>query len=153
VSRYEDSGPTLETLALDACRLAVAMAEAAEADTLRRMTDHGRIALTPRFVRSLIAARRLRCERLGPALAPEPSWSLLLALYAARLEHWQPTLADLTRAAAAPGATVYGRLKALEASGLLERRPDPARARGTIVALTDDAAARIHDYLREAREI
>jgi DNA-binding MarR family transcriptional regulator len=37
--------------------------------------------------------------------------------------------------------------------GLLERRPDPSRGRGTIVRLTDDAAARIHDYLREAREM
>jgi DNA-binding MarR family transcriptional regulator len=146
-------GPTLEMLSLDACRLAAALVEAAEAERLRRMTDHGRIALTPRFVRTLIAARRLRSERLGPAFAPEPGWSLLLVLYAAHLEGRPLTQAALTRAAAAPGATVHGRLVALEALGLLERRPDPTRGRGTIVRLTDDAAARIHDYLREAREI
>lgn len=149
----DDVGPTLEILSLDACRLAARLVEAAESERLRRMTDHGRIALTARFVESLIAARRLRSERLGPALAPEPGWSVLLILYAARLEGHDPTLAALTRAAAAPGATVYGRLVALEAQGLLERRPDPSRGRGTIVRLTDEAAARIHDYLREAREI
>ncbi len=146
-------GPTLETLTLDACRLAAGLVEAAEAERLRRMTDHGRIALTARFVQSLIAARRLRTERLGPALAPEPGWSLLLVLYAARLEQTELTLAALTKAAAAPTATVHGRLRALEALGLLERRPDPTRRRGTLVRLTDAAAATIHDYLREAREI
>lgn len=149
----DDVGPTLERLSFDACRLAAGLVEAAEAERLRRMTDHGRIALTARFVHSLIAARRLRCERLGPALAPEPGWSVLLALYAAHLEQGEPSLAALTRAAGAPGATVHGRLAALEALGLLERRPDPARRRGTIVRLTDEAAVRIHDYLREAREI
>ena len=61
--------------------------------------------------------------------------------------------ARLTEIADAPGATIYGRIEALEALGLLERGPDPRRGRGTIVTLTDDAAARIHDYLREAREI
>jgi len=149
----DDVGPTLEMLSFDACRLAARLVEAAEAERLRRMTDHGRIALTPRFVKSLVAARRLRRERLGPALAPEPGWSMLLALYAARLEQSELTLAALTRAAGAPTATVYGRLAALEAQGLLTRRPDPTRRRGTIVRLTDEAAARIHDYLREAREI
>jgi DNA-binding MarR family transcriptional regulator len=149
----DEVGPTLERLSLDACRLAARLVEAAEADRLRRMTDHGRIALTARFVRTLIAARRLRTERLGPALAPEPGWTILLILYAARLEATEPSLADLTRAAAAPGATVYGRIVALEASGLVARRPDPSRRRGTLVSLTDEAAARIHDYLREAREI
>lgn len=149
----DEVGPTLEMLSFDACRLAARLVEAAEAETLRRMTDHGRIALTPRFVRGLIAARRLRSERLDPALAPEPGWSVLLVLYAAYLERCELTLAALTRAVAAPGATVYGRLVALEALGLLERRPDPSRGRGTIVRLTDEAAVRIHDYLREARDI
>jgi DNA-binding MarR family transcriptional regulator len=149
----DDVGPTLEMLSFDACRLAARLVEAAEAETLRRMTDHGRIAITPRFVRTLIAARRVRSERLGPALAPEPGWSVLLILYAAHLEQAELTLAALTRAAAAPGATVYGRLRALEALSLVERRPDPSRGRGTIVRLTDEAAVRIHDYLREAREI
>jgi DNA-binding MarR family transcriptional regulator len=149
----DEIGPTLEAVSLDACRLAARLVEAAEADRLRRMTGHGRIALTPRFVRTLIAARHLRAERLGPALAPEPGWTILLVLYFARLEGFEPSLATLTRAAAAPGATVYGRLVALEAEGLVERRPDPSRGRGTIVRLTDDAAARVHDYLREAREI
>ena len=61
----EEVGPTLELLGFDACRLAAALVEAAEAERLRRMTDHGRIALTARFVRSLIAARRLRPARRG----------------------------------------------------------------------------------------
>lgn len=149
----DEVGPTLEMLSLEACRLAAGLVEAAEAEQLRGMSDHGRIALTARFVRGLIAARRLRSERLGPALAPEPGWSALLVLYAARLEGVRLSQAALTEAAGAPGSTIVGRIAALEAQGLLARTPDPDRGRGTTVQLTDEAAARIHDYLREAREI
>ncbi|HEX8240947.1 MAG TPA: hypothetical protein VF574_14525 [Allosphingosinicella sp.] len=149
----QDVGPELELLARDALRLGAALVCAAEAQKQRRITGRGGIRVSARHVRALVAARRLREERLGPLLTPEPGWSVLLALYAARLEGWTLTQARLTRAAAAPAATVHGRILALEAQGLLERRPDPARARGTIVTLTDEAAARIHDYLREAREI
>lgn len=145
--------PTLIALGFDACRLAAGLARAAEAEQRRRARGHGAIEPDARFVRGLIAARRRRFERLGPALAPEPGWSVLLALYAARLEGRELTLAGLTEAAGAPGATVVGRIAALEAQGLVERRPDPARRRGTLVRLTDEATARIHDYLREAREI
>ncbi|MEO7178061.1 MAG: MarR family transcriptional regulator [Allosphingosinicella sp.] len=77
----------------------------------------------------------------------------MLALYIAHLEGWTLTQATLTKAAAAPGATITGRLAALEAQGLIERRPDPSRGRGTLVVLTDEAAARVGEYLREAREI
>jgi hypothetical protein len=149
----EDIGPSLELLALDACRLAAGLAEAAETERLRRTAGHGGIAITARFVRTLIAARRLRPQLLGPEFAPEAGWSVMLCLYVAHLEGWTLTQATLTKAAAAPGATVTGRLAALEAEGLIEPRPDPDRARGTLVSLTDEAAGRIHDYLREAREI
>ncbi|HYJ83900.1 MAG TPA: hypothetical protein VEW26_13795 [Allosphingosinicella sp.] len=150
----DEAGPTLEALSLDCRRLAEALAGLAESERLRRIAGgDGRAALTAPLVRSLNAARRLRRERLGPLFAPEPGWSVMLALYAARLEGRTPTLAALTRSADAPVATVYGRLLALEAEGLLERRPDPERRRGTLVALTDEAAARMEAYLREAREI
>jgi hypothetical protein len=153
VIQADEIGPTLEAIALDACRLAAGLIEAAEAERLRRSAGHGRIRVSARFVRTLLAARRLRPQWLGPEFAPEPGWSVMLALYAAHLEGWTPSLATLTRAVAAPGATVYGRIAALEAQGLVERRPDPGRGRGTIVALTGEAAARMGDYLQEAREI
>ena len=149
----EDVGPSLELLALDAVRLGAGLVAAAEAEKLRRLSGHGGIPISARFVRGLIAARRLRQERLGPEFAPEPGWSVMLALYVARLEGWTLTQAGLTQAAAAPAAMIVGRLAALEAQGLVERRPDPDRARGTIVTLTEAAARRMHDYLREAREI
>ncbi len=149
----EDIGPALELLALDACRLATGLVGAAEAERLRRTAGHGGIAITARFVRTLIAARRLRPQMLGPEFAPEAGWSVMLCLYVAHLEGWTLTQATLTRAAAAPGATVHGRLLALEAQGLVERRPDPDRGRGTIVVLTDEGAAKVGEYLREAREI
>ncbi len=89
--RSEDVGPALEHLALDACRLAAGLVEAAEAEALRRRISHGRIAVSARFVRALIAARQLRPERFGALLVPDTGWSLMLALYAARLEGWELT--------------------------------------------------------------
>ncbi len=75
----------------------------------------------------------------------------MLALYAARLEGWDLTQSQLAEAAGT--AAVQTRLPALEAKGLIERRPDPEDERETIVALTDEAAAKMREYLREAREI
>jgi DNA-binding MarR family transcriptional regulator len=151
VMRAEDAGPSLEILAFDACRLAAGLVEAAEAERLRSMSGLGRIAPTARFVRGLIAARQLRSERFGPLLAPDTGWSVMLALYAAHLEGWELTLAQLAEAAGT--AAVPARLPALESKNLLHRRPDPDDPRGTIVALTEEGAAKMGDYLREAREI
>ncbi|HEX9964303.1 MAG TPA: hypothetical protein VGB04_04895 [Allosphingosinicella sp.] len=149
--RREDVGPTLELLALDACRLAAGLVEAAEAEALRRRAGLGGVAVTPRFVRALIAARQLRTEHFGPLLAPDTGWSVMLALYAARLEGWELTQAQLAEAAGT--ATLQTRLPALEARGLIARRPDREDGRGWIVTLTDEAAAKMHHYLQEAREI
>lgn len=149
--RAEDVGPALERIALDFCRLAAALVEVAEAEALRRRTGHGRIAVSARFVRALIAARQLRPERFGALLAPDTGWSLMLALYAARLEGWELTEAQLAEASGT--ASVRTRLPALEARGLVHRRPDPEDPAETLVALTDEAAAKMRDYLQEAREI
>jgi hypothetical protein len=151
VMRAEDAGPAIEQLALDSCRLAAALVEVAEAEALRRRTGHGRIAVSARFVRSLIAARQLRPERFGALLAPDTGWSLRLALYAARLEGWELTEAGLAEASGT--ASVAARLPALEARGLVHRRPAPEDPRDTVVALTDEAAEKMRDYLQEAREI
>jgi hypothetical protein len=151
VMRSEDVGPALGPLALDACRLAAALVEVAEAEALRRGTGLGRIAVSARHVRALIAARQLRPERFGALLAPDTGWSLMLALYAARLEGWELSEAQLAEAAGI--ASVQTRLPALEAKGFLTRRPDPEDPRATLVTLTDETAEKMRDYLQEAREI
>jgi hypothetical protein len=149
--RAEDVGPALERLALDCCRLAAGLAEAAESEALRRRTGLGRIPVSARHVRALIAARQLRPDRFGALLAPDSGWSLMLVLYAARLEGWE--LSETQLAEAAGTASVRTRLPALEARGFLHRRPDPEDPRQTLVALTDEAAAKMRAYLQEAREI
>ncbi|HEX8126871.1 MAG TPA: hypothetical protein VF548_14950 [Allosphingosinicella sp.] len=151
VMQAEDVGPTLEHLALDACRLAAALVGAAEAETLRRSSGASPIEISSRFVRSLIAARQLRPDRFGALLAPDTGWSVMLALYAARLEGWELNQSQLAEAAGT--ASVKTRLPALESHGFLTRRPDPENPRETLVALTDKAAGRMGAYLKEAREI
>jgi DNA-binding MarR family transcriptional regulator len=150
--RIKDIGSTLEVLGLDALRLSKGLVEVAEAEALRRMSGSGTIEITARFVHTIIEARLLRADRFGPILTPEPGWTLMLLLYAARLDGRRLTPARLAEAGI-PIATVVGRVAALEARGLVTRAPNPARRRGRLVTLTDGAARRMHDYLRAAREI
>ncbi|MEA3052772.1 MAG: hypothetical protein QOG72_1675 [Sphingomonadales bacterium] len=147
-------GSMIEALGGEALRLAKGIVELGEAEALRRMSGRGTIELTARFVRGLVEARRLRTHYLGPILVPEPGWTLLLILYAARLDGL-PALSPARLAAASdlPYGTVNGRLDALAAAALIDRRKDPERKRGLLVALTEETATRMHDYLMAAREL
>ena len=141
----EDIGPTLELIAIDACRLAAGLVEVAEAEALRRTTGHGRIAISARFVRTLIAARRLRPQWLGPEFAPEPGWSVMLALYGVA----PPRRLDpgprppSTRAAAAPGATTPRPPRRLEDQGMIEPGPTRTEAEAPSSPSPTEAAARM----------
>ncbi|HVG02142.1 MAG TPA: hypothetical protein VM842_04585 [Nitrospira sp.] len=146
-------GTMIEALAADALRLAAGIVELGEAEALRRMSGRGTIEITARFVHGLIEARRLRTAYLGPALVPEPGWTLLLILYAARLEQKTLSPSRLATTGAVPHGTMMSRLDALAAAGLIHRHPDPGRRRGLLVSLTDEAAAKLGDYLMAAREL
>jgi len=118
---------------------------------LRRPTDTP-TPVTARTVRSIIAARWLRREFLGFDVG-ESDWSLMLELYAARLEGRQVHQTGLSVAAGVPQTTALHATRRLIATGIFAARPDPRDGRKLLIALTAPAAERIRAYLTAALEI
>jgi DNA-binding MarR family transcriptional regulator len=118
---------------------------------LRRPADPP-LPITARTVRSNIAARWLRREFLGVELG-DTEWSLMLELYAARLEGRQVHQTGLSVAAGVPQSTALQATRRLVEAGIFATTPDPSDGRKLLVALTAPAAERIRSYLTAALEI
>ena len=108
--------------------------------------------VTAATVRTIIAARWLRRDFLGFD-AGEPEWSLMLELYAARLEGREVHQTGLSVAAAVPQSTALQATRRLVEAGLFATRPDPPRRPQAPRRLTAPAAERIRAYLTAALEI
>jgi len=119
-----DQQASLEKLSRDAARLAEALARAAADEAQREAARASRIRVTAPQVRRLIEARRRRAARfaLGPGNA---AWSLMLELFAARLEGRRHSLSQLAAAAGIAPTTALRAIETLERAGLAERRPAP----------------------------
>jgi DNA-binding MarR family transcriptional regulator len=120
----------------------------AEDPPLRRPADPP-TPITAGTVRSIIAARWLRRDFLGLDVG-DPEWSLMLELYAARLEGRQVHQTGLSVAAGVPQSTALQATRRLTEAGLFSPRPDPTDGRKLLIALTAPAAARIRSYLTTA---
>ncbi|MET1113052.1 MAG: hypothetical protein ABWX67_16160, partial [Allosphingosinicella sp.] len=88
----------------------------AEDPPLRRPADPP-MPVTASLVRTIIAARWLRRDFLGHD-AGDPEWSLMLELYAARLEGRQVHQTGLSVAAAVPQSTTLQATRRLVEAGL-----------------------------------
>ena len=123
----------------------------AEDPPLRRPADKP-MPVTASIVRTIITARWLRRDFLGVDVG-DPEWSLMLELYAARLEGREIHQTGLSVAAGLPQSTALHAVRRLVEAGLFATRPDPRDARKLLIALTAPAAARIQAYLTAALEI
>lgn len=89
------------------------------------------------LARTAKAVGRAFDEAMAAAGGSLPTWLVLLSLKA----HQQGTQRELAEAAGIRGATLTHHLNAMEAAGLLTRRPDPANRRAHIVELTEAGEA------------
>jgi hypothetical protein len=105
----------------------------------------GRPVIGPKSVARLIAARSERAEAF-PDCAPVPGWTMMLTLYAARLDGRRMVEDDLLAATPGPPATAAQWLDHLCDRGLLTRSADASNG-CPIVALSHQAAARMADHL------
>lgn len=108
--------------------------------------------VTARTVRSIIAARWLRREYLGFE-ATDSEWSLILELYAARLEGRRVHQTGLCVAAGVAQATAVSATRRLIEAGIFATEPDRSDGRKLLIALTPSAAERLHAYLTAAAGI
>jgi DNA-binding MarR family transcriptional regulator len=103
-------------------------------------------------VRAIIAARRLRRQYLGLD-ATDAAWSMMLELYAARLEGRNLHQTGLSVAAAVPETTALRVTRRMLKTGIFLKKADPEDKRLLIICLSDAAAERIRAYLAAASSL
>lgn len=103
-------------------------------------------AATVSHVRTIIAFRSLRRRYFGFD-PPEAAWSMMLELYALRLEGRSLNQTRLSIAAGVPQTTALQVIRRLLDAGILARSADPADKRLLLIDLSDDAARRMRAYL------
>lgn len=105
--------------------------------------------ITAPLVRAIIAVRRMRRDYF-PCVPGDPAWSMLLELYASRLEGRKTSQTMLGTAAGVAETTALRLSKSLIRQGYLTTRNDPADRRLVLLELSDDAADRMRSYLTGA---
>jgi hypothetical protein len=100
------------------------------------------------LARRLLSQRRQREELLGPELASEPAWTMLLALFIAHEEGKPARVAEVCAAAGTPPATALRWLATVASEGKIRwgtatRSPD-----GDSIELAPDLAERLRKLFR-----
>jgi len=91
--------------------------------------------ITAEIVRGTCELRRKRDDAFAGKLFGDPTWDMLLQLYAAHLDSLRMSIGRLTRLCGVPATTVLRRLAMLEDRNLVTRTNDPFDARRVYVAL------------------
>ena len=88
------------------------------------------------MVNAICELRRSRQASFPGTLLGDPTWDMLLQLYAAHLDMLRMSITRLTHSTALPATTVLRRLGLLEKGGLVVRAGDPFDARRVFVTLS-----------------
>jgi hypothetical protein len=110
-------------------------------------------AADARLVQAMLRLRRLRGQHFVPSLFADPAWDILLDLMGARLGRRSVSASSLCIAAAVPATTALRWIAHMTKQELLVRRPDPRDGRRVFIALSEQAAVVMHNYLAAARRI
>ena len=138
--------------ALDPDRLSAAAAITQRIDELNGLVRNY-LELPPQSakrvhaVEALITARAKRRQYLRPDLFVEPDWDMLLDLYVARLRGRRVSVSSLCIAGNIPPTTALRHIADMVENGEINRTPDPADQRRAFLDLSDDAFARITDWI------
>lgn len=103
-------------------------------------------------VRSVIAARRLRDRYFWPAMN-ETAWTLLLELFARRLEGERLDATGLSAATGIPIDSALHWIDWLAGRGVVFRVVSERDGEIALIDLTDAGADRMHDYLLTALKL
>jgi DNA-binding MarR family transcriptional regulator len=145
--------PGLEQLSLEVARIAGQLALLAEREALQRtrraMAEGEAPQVDRRFVRSLIRDRGRRSLWFAPDFR-HPGWSIMLELFARRLEGRSIRISDLATVTGVAATTVLRWVDTLAGQNLVVRRESEGHARGVCVDISEDGARRMHLYLSAA---
>ena len=101
-------------------------------------------------LRQIISSRSLRARYFPNQLFADPAWDILLDLTRARLDNQQVSVSSVCIAASVPMSTALRWVKQMTEAGLLKRWTDPKDRRRDLIALTDQTAERMREYLVQA---
>jgi len=138
------SAGTLAEVSQEIAALVPLLRRLAEAEAVRDLALGHSFEITSATLRSIIASRRLRDEHFWPAM-DDHAWSVLLELFANRLEGRRLDLPGLSAATELPIDSVLHWIDWIAARGLVSRKY--AEAENALIDLTDEGADRMRSYL------
>jgi len=100
-------------------------------------------------VQGAIRAHRARASLLGAQQLSDPSWGMMLDLFAARLEKETRCIKSVCIASGAPSTTALRYLTELCNLELVQRFPDISDGRRTLVTLTEKGTAKMTRYFTD----
>lgn len=121
----------------------------AEVEALRNLALGQSSTITCAAIRSIIAARRLRDKHFWPSMN-ETAWTLLLELFARRLEGERLDANGLSAATEIPIAAVLHWIAWLAGRGVVFRGVGEREGEIALIDLTDAGADRMRAYLAAA---
>lgn len=124
----------------------------AEVEALRTLALGQCSEITGATVRSIIAARRIRDDHFWPSMN-EAAWTLLLELFANRLEGERRDVAGLSAATGLSLDSCLHWIDWLAGRGIVFRNGRVEAGEIELVDLTDTGADRMHDYLLAALKL
>lgn len=133
--------------ALEALRTLQSLLLGSAPDDDQALGSSERRSTLARTANRTLALNSRRRQLLGPDLASEPCWEVLLALYATWSQGGRISVTDLAHETGIPAATVVRWLSALVARKFVCRDADPSDGRRIWLSLTREAIARIEDVL------
>lgn len=99
-------------------------------------------------VRSILRSRSLRQRFIDPKFCRDPSWDMLLELYATRLAGAPVTVSSLCLVSPASTTTALRWIAAFEVARMVTRHLDTHDGRRVYLSLSDEAAAAMERYFR-----
>lgn len=124
----------------------------AEVEELRTLARGHCSEITGTTVRSVIAARRIRDDHFWPSMN-ETAWTVLLELFANRLEGERQGVDGLSAATGLTSDACLHWIDWLEGRGIVFRNGEAENRDREVVDLTDTGADRMHDYLLTALKL
>ncbi len=98
-------------------------------------------------LRLIIASRGMRGRYFPSELFADPAWDILLDLTRAALEKQQVSVSSVCIAASVPMSTALRWVRQMTEAGMLRRWTDPKDRRRDLIALTEQTATHMREYL------
>jgi hypothetical protein len=149
---FADPPESLAEMGLELSRVAADLADLAETAALGEWLQGPEARIDLPLVGALIEARRKRADHFGRKVS-DADWTMMLELFAARLEARRVSQTALCAASGVPATTSLRRIETLCEGGIFTRQGDPRYGRRVYIALSDAAAARMSAYLAAALKV